>query len=493
MIFKELTRQDFRTASSTSNQVVDILQDDAADTEKRKRYQNWYKASKVEDADLPAYVADVTGDLRQVLSGLFQTVHDIDHTLQTANPLLDVTFGITGAFTVDPISWEASELDDYFDTFDSTGKAVWKERALMVNEKIDLHRQMASQLLGDRDGRFPRNLQDGAPLMKYPVFLSFRRLFFRDGIKRGTLAMRWYHDLKRLLSATDNQNTYSIQPLFPYWNTGYVTGLNEISDRELIITDAASADTSRSLFGGEVGELRVTSDAGGVPAAPFNTDTSVGLIFYDAGIIVLDLERVCDPAQEIGGIISTLADNALGTSYDAGTWGAGGNLDSGDIDLDNIVDTTQQGFLPINKRIFGVGILQTLPDDFNSTLANLLIEGTIDDAVDHLTETRLIAEADSNLSAITFQNRTKIKSMLVFCRIAPEEFNYSNNKTYATAEGRIIARSPLGQDDGVKPFSYITKVGLYDAGNRLLAVASLSRPVENGPDRDLTLRLRLDF
>jgi hypothetical protein len=80
----------------------------------------------------------------------------------------------------------------------------------------------------------------------------------------------------------------------------------------------------------------------------------------------------------------------------------------------------------------------------------------------------------------------------VFCRAAADEFNYSSNPTFVDNSNRIVVIDP-GQEDVQQSFSYITSVGLYDANDNLLAVAKLSRPVQKSPERDLTLRVRLDF
>jgi hypothetical protein len=497
MIFKELTRQDFRVASTVSNQLVDVLQDDTSTPEKRKRYQNWYSATKATATELPSVpiVLEALGDLRQVVSGLFQTVHDIDHSQQTANPLLDMTFGIRGGFTVDEddnVVWNVQELNDYFDAFDAQRKAVWEQRSLMVNEKIDVYGQMASQLLGSREAVF-RNLLSGDAaddIIDYALFLNFRRLFFRDGVKRGTFAMRLYRDLLRPLSSTEDPEVFSIQSSFPYWVSAYA-GLGDISENEIIITDTEVASDNASSFGGQVGVLRVVSYNNSDPLGPYSpfedVGREVGLIFYDAGIVVLNAAKLFNVEQKIAGIISSLVDNGLDSGYDDPGFFTPPGLDPADVEVADIVNTATTGFLPLGKRLAGLGILAEEPSEY--TLLNLFIEGSIDDVLDHVASTRFISDPESNLSALTFQNVTKIKSMLVFCRVAPGEFNYSNNPTYVDVDGQIIARD----DAGVKPFSYITKVGLYSANNDLLAVASLSRPIENGPDRDLTLRLRLDF
>ena len=38
-----------------------------------------------------------------------------------------------------------------------------------------------------------------------------------------------------------------------------------------------------------------------------------------------------------------------------------------------------------------------------------------------------------------------------------------------------------------------TTVGMYDANDNLLAVAKLSRPIEKNDEKDITIRVRLDF
>ena len=74
----------------------------------------------------------------------------------------------------------------------------------------------------------------------------------------------------------------------------------------------------------------------------------------------------------------------------------------------------------------------------------------------------------------------------------PDEFNYSSNPTYVDSSGNIVVTS-----DDIntleKPFSYITTVGLYGDYDELLAVAKTSRPIEKNDEKDLTIRVRLDF
>jgi hypothetical protein len=77
-IFKELSPEDVKTSRSFLNQLVDIVNLDVSSSSTRKKYQVF-----------------VTGGVGPgVTSSLFQTVFDQDFTLQTANPIFDMTIGL---------------------------------------------------------------------------------------------------------------------------------------------------------------------------------------------------------------------------------------------------------------------------------------------------------------------------------------------------------------------------------------------------------------
>ena len=71
-------------------------------------------------------------------------------------------------------------------------------------------------------------------------------------------------------------------------------------------------------------------------------------------------------------------------------------------------------------------------------------------------------------------------------------FRVSDDSTYVDGDNRIVVIDS-GQEDVQTSFTFITSVGLYDVNDNCLAVAKLSRPVEKNSERDLTLRVRLDF
>jgi len=411
-VFKELTPNDIKTARSFLNQLIDITQEDISGSVTRQKYQ-----------------AFVTGGIGPgVTSSLYQTVHDQDLTLQTANEVLDMTIGLY---------FSGSTVQDIKTGEDSAGKLLFPSTSLMMREKIDIYKQHALILLGDSNERFasPFGSATSTDLIDEAFFIDFKRLFFRDGLKRETFAMQFYQSSSNNGAgpATDTSGN-----------------LNRTSENGIkIFTDAGAAANQEVSFGGKVSNVVDSSD----------TSRNVGLLFNDQGIVVLDLSKIISGSEYVTGVISAMSDAAVPGHADT----AAGFTLIGDLDAGGNPDAK---FIP----------------DF-------LTSGSIDNIIDHLASTRF---SSGTLTAMTFQNQTIINSTLVFARATADEFNYSSNKTFTNTENRIVVIDE-GQEDVQQTFTFVTSVGLYDANNNLLAVAKLSRPIEKNPEKDITFRIRLDF
>jgi hypothetical protein len=430
--FKEVSSEDIVTKSSTLNQLVDVIQEDVSGSVTRRKYQVF-----------------VTGGIGPgVTSSLFQTVYDQDFTLQTANPIFDMTVGLFVSSTLVVSSAVGDPVN---------GKMLFPSQSLMMREKTDIYRQYAAALLGNPDQPFfapfgstdtsttDRNAHDR---IDEALFVSFKRLFSRDRIKRETFAMRVHRSGVIAGDAADNDLTETewdnldwdgpapdhLTPI--YLENVFLTS----NSGSAILTDLGAASNIMSTFGGEVGNI--------VNAA--NTNEVLGLMFYEHGTAVLDMSKLFWTEQYMSGVIDAMED-----SYDPPP--VGGAL---------------QG-----KTLMG------------STFSNFLVSGSVDQVIDHLASTRF---GDGSLTAFTFQNVTSINSTLIFCRATADEFNYSSNPTYKDENGRIRVID-VGQEDTQRSFSFVTTVGLHDEQGRLLAVAKLSRPIEKNDERDLTVRVRLDF
>jgi hypothetical protein len=411
--YKELSSADIKTSRSVLNQLIDVIQEDISGSSTRKKYQVF-----------------VTGGIGPgVTSSLFHTVYDQDFSLQTANPIFDITMGIYSGSGV--VATASSGID-------SAGKLLFPSQTLMMREKINLYRQFAQMLLGDATYQFTTPFGTTQPPssggIDTALFICFKRLFARDEIKRETFAMKMFQSASKA--------PYSG---FVYNHTDPEPNLNlTTTSGSAIYTDVGSATAREMAVGGEVGNLVNSAD----------TSNKVGTIFYDQGIVVLDMTKVISGSQHVSGVIDAMSNAA----YQA----AG-----------------------IGQTVLG-GALGNYSASF---IPDLIVSASMDDILDHVCSTRF---SSGSLTAMTFQNVTNINSTLLFCRATSDEFNYSSNPTFTDDTGRIRVIDE-GEEVTQRAFSFVTTIGLYDARNNLLAVAKLSRPVEKNDEKDITMRIRLDF
>jgi len=402
--FKTISSADIKSTRSYLNQLVDFVENDISGSSTRRKYKVF-----------------VTGGIGPgVTSSLFHTIYDQDYQLQTANPLFDVTVGLySGSNSVSSTSTGQ----------DSAGKLLFPSSSLMMREKVNIYRQFAQTLLGNADHAFTAPFKTGVDGSSFgtqegaigeALFLTHKRLFVRDGIKRETFAMRFFQSSSYGDgTAKGDFENLSLNPP------------NHDASGSFIYTDVGSATSiERSPTGGDVGNIVDAS----------NTSRTLGLMFYQEGVTVLDMSKILSGSQLMSGSISAV--NASGT------------------------ETIEDKFIP-----------------------GLVTSASMDDLLNHITETRF---GSGSNTVMTYQNNTQINSTLVFCRATADEFNYSTNPTYTDANGRIIVIDET-QQNIQKSFSFVSTVGLFDANDELLAVAKLSRPVEKNDEKDLTFRVRLDF
>ena len=369
-----------------------------------------------------------------VTSSLYQTVWDQDYTLASANPVFDMTIGLFNAcyVTASQVSVDAG-----------TGLRNFLSNSTMCREKINNYSQFALTLLGDADEQFTvpwteagSTLPADTKRIDTPLFLSFKRLFSRDSIKPETFALKMFQ------TGVNNLKSLPTYPRFTNLDRTSTSG-------SAIFTDAGATLGKRTTpFGGDVATLVDSTD----------TTRKVGLIWYQEGKIILDCDMISSGAQFMSGTINSINENAPG----------GENI-------------TQKGLMVMGSDRSGNPKAKLIPD--------LFISGTLDNIIDHFATCRF---GDDTSSIATFQNMTDIYSTLYFCRMAPEEFNYSSNPTYLDSEGRINVID-VGMGGMQEAFSFINTIAICDALGNILAVAKLSRPIEKNLAKDLTIRVRLDF
>ena len=453
--------RDISTATSTLNQLVDVVQEDISGSSSRRKYQIF-----------------VTGGIGPgVTSSLFQTVYDQDYSLQTANAVFDMTVGLfSGSQTVQGCQGKS---------VDASGKLMFNSSSMMMREKCEVYQQFAQMLLGDEDAQFyapgversDANLSANASTgpsgdrIEEALFINFRRLFARDEMRRETFAIQLYN------SGVFDGYDYSLGGLDASTGIGiYLTGTSGVlgdgaqyrghkqtnidktsSGSSTIYADIGATQTQLKYFGGDVGYIRNTS----------NSSEYAGLIWYDQGIAVLDMGKVFFVEQHMSGTIGAMSTQGTMGGY----------------------------VIPAGKTVFGYapgsgdGTTPTIRSAMSASfIPQFMRSGSIDDIVDHIASTRF---QSGSLTAATFQNITNINSTLYFCRARADEFNYSSNPTFRDDQGNVVVVDQASPNQ--RSFTFITSVGLYNSSNELMAVAKLSRPIEKNDEKDLTVRVRLDF
>ena len=81
------------------------------------------------------------------------------------------------------------------------------------------------------------------------------------------------------------------------------------------------------------------------------------------------------------------------------------------------------------------------------------------------------------------------RSSFYFCRVPNNEFNHSQNPSFATGDNAQLVHNSFITE----PTTYITTVGLYNIHNELLAVAKLSQPFKKDQNTEALIKVRLDF
>ena len=76
-----------------------------------------------------------------------------------------------------------------------------------------------------------------------------------------------------------------------------------------------------------------------------------------------------------------------------------------------------------------------------------------------------------------------------FVRAQNREFNFSNNPTFVSGSDNAFAVASFKRD----PRVYITTIGLYNNASEMLAVAKTSQPIAKSFDKEILVKVKLDF
>ena len=271
-------------------------------------------------------------NIKTFTHGMFESVYDYPFLSSSANHIFDITYGCSSAAS-SSVAFDAGDLDNGFNTQQA--------------KKLNVYNQMAQVLMGyttaslirkfDSDGTLSTSDSDSG-LMHHAFFMNFSRLLTKDEIKKGSFRLT----------------------MFP---SGTVTNLG--GDNAVTLGDFQAANEFRTSPAGDYGLVYTSS-------ANINDFSSLGLIFYQAGVLVLTSSFF---VQEFGGPQPDL----IKLSSSAKPPGFG-------------IEQAQTG-----------STIEQLARGFRHRLQNL-----------------------------SFNNSIELNSTIYFCRANHNEFNYSSNPTYVS-------------------------------------------------------------
>jgi|TARA_R110000824_G_scaffold24280_14_gene85749 hypothetical protein len=324
--------------------------------------------------------ATLDENVKKFSHGMFESVYDYPYLSSSANHIFDITYGCSSAVS-------------------SSGNT-------QNAKKLNIYNQMAQVLMGYDTGSQIRKFDSdgtlndaGAGQMDHCFFLNFSRLLSKDEIKKNSFRLQLY-------------------------TSGSVTGDGSTRGVLQTLGDYNSANQFRISPAGDYGLIFTAS------AATYPIASSVGVLFYQAGIAVLTSSIF---QKDFGTPVASFADGAGGGGASASRAGIG---------------AAQTG-----------STIEALSDGLRHTLYD-----------------------------IDFNNTIELNSTIYFCRVGHNEFNYSSNPTYVSGS-RLVIKNQASD----LPLTYITTIGLYSPDNELMAVAKLSEPIRKDPNTELTLRVRLDY
>jgi hypothetical protein len=173
---------------------------------------------------------------------------------------------------------------------------------------------------------------------------------------------------------------------------------------------------------------------------------------------------------------------------------------SGSLNLGTEADATIGGRYDSNGRGFGKfypdqGIVVLNPTaienkfgssiDKDSDNGGVLGYGVATEAKNHFLLYNMI-DGGSDFQARRTEN---VSTSHYFVRATNREFNFSNNPTYTTGSDGSFAESTFERD----PKSFITTVGLFSDSNEMVAVAKTSQPIPKSFDKEVLIKVKLDF
>ena len=196
----------------------------------------------------------------------------------------------------------------------------------------------------------------------------------------------------------------------------------------------------------------------------------------------------------------TLIDDSGGTDENVTTAGRVYNMVSGSLNIGSALTASISSYTAPNNKGFGLfypdmGIILLNPQALAAAINSDLGEASSSIANVYHQKNGSNSGSVALLKALAGGNdfqvrRTEnVSTSHYFVRANNREFNFSNNPTFVSGSVGAYYNPSFERD----PKVYITSVGLYDDANELLAVAKTSQPIAKSFDKEIAIKVKLDF
>ena len=205
----------------------------------------------------------------------------------------------------------------------------------------------------------------------------------------------------------------------------------------------------------------------------------------DPGNIQLNLKN--------GSTIISLIDDS-GQTEAVGASGRVFNMVSGALNIGTANEGTISSVTASNGQGWGLfypdaGIMLLNPIAVAAGLGVSFVSASAANTYSNASNNMKLYQAISASADFQARRTENVSTSHYFVRANNREFNFSNNPTFITGSVGQFVQATFERD----PKVYITSVGLYDDANELLAVAKTSKPIEKSFDKEVAIKVKLDF
>jgi len=176
------------------------------------------------------------------------------------------------------------------------------------------------------------------------------------------------------------------------------------------------------------------------------------------------------------------------------------NVGSGSLNLGSESEATVNSLTASNGQGFGLfypdqGLIVLNPDAVHDLIGTSIDSGSNEGASVYSGVSRegqnhfLLHNAIVGGGDFEARRTENVSTQHFFVRATNREFNFSNNPTFVTGSDGSFAESTFERD----PKTFITTVGLYNDANEMIAAAKTSQPIPKSFDKEILIKVKLDF